>query len=243
MKITAFNSSPRGAQGNTYVMVDSFLAGAKAAGAETEQVLLVEKNIKPCRGCFACWTKTPGRCVIKDDMAVLLEKVVASDIIVYATPLYVFNVSGLMKNFMDRKVVLVNPHFNLDESGVCRHLKQANQIPKYVIISNCGFPDQIHFNVLHEFFKVYAYQSNGKILAEIYRGEGELLTNAPAILQPVIQHYQKLLEEAGSQIVKNSQLTPELITELNQPLIPYDMYIQEANKQFDEKLQISRVRS
>jgi len=45
MKIVAFNGSPRGSAGNTHIMVENFLAGAEKAGAETENILLVEKNM------------------------------------------------------------------------------------------------------------------------------------------------------------------------------------------------------
>ena len=64
MRIVAFNGSPRGAAGNTHVMVENFLSGAEAAGAETESIILADKKIGHCRGCFACWLKTPGKCII-----------------------------------------------------------------------------------------------------------------------------------------------------------------------------------
>jgi multimeric flavodoxin WrbA len=102
MKITAFNGSPRGDKGNTYVIAEEFLAGAKDAGAEVEHILLAGKEIKHCLGCFTCWLRTPGKCAISDDMKDLLPKVMNTDVIVFATPLYVDNVTGLMKNFIVR---------------------------------------------------------------------------------------------------------------------------------------------
>ena len=236
MKIIAFNGSPRGVHSNTHVMVESFLAGAKNAGAETEQILLAEKNINPCKGCLSCWIKTPGKCVHNDDMAELLEKLIVADIVVFATPLYIFNVTGIMKNFMDRTIPLANPHFERDETGICRHIDEEGKTPKYVIISNCGFPEQEHFKALHSFFETFAHHSQGEILAEIYRGQGELLRRSDLLLKPIIHHYKKLLEEAGGQIVKNSKLSAELIAKLNKPLVPIEMYIKEVNKQFDKAL-------
>jgi multimeric flavodoxin WrbA len=236
MKITAFNGSPRAAQGNTYVMVEAFLAGAKAAGAETEQVLLAEHKIEPCKGCFSCWLKTPGKCVYQDDVPALIAKMASSDVVVFATPLYFFNVTGIMKNFMDRMVVGGDPHIGKDENGESRHIAKKTNTPKLVVISNCGFPEQTHFKVLHSLFEVVAHHMHTEVIAEIYRGEGALLSNPPLLLKPLIHHYKKLLEEAGKQIVESSKLSDELIAKLNKPLVPIDMYINEANKKFDQIL-------
>lgn len=65
-----------------------------------ELILLKNKNIKFCKGCLTCYKKPD--CTIKDDMADILPKILNSDILILGTPNYYENVSGLMKNFMDR---------------------------------------------------------------------------------------------------------------------------------------------
>jgi len=92
MKITAFNGSPLGASGNTNVMVTAFLKGAEEAGAEVENILLANKEINHCKACRCCVT-SERKCVIKDDMEYLISKYVESDIVVFATPLYIDNIS------------------------------------------------------------------------------------------------------------------------------------------------------
>lgn len=236
MKIIVFNSSPRGERGNTHIMVESILEGAKEAGAECENIFLAGKNIKPCLGCFSCWIKTPGKCVIKDDMAELLEKANGRDIIIFATPLYVDNVSGIMKNFMDRSIPMCQPYFMKDETGEYRHVGRDSKPPKIAVISNCGFPEQSHFQVLKLLFRRIARNMSSELIAEIYRGEGGLLKVNSFLLNPIINRYKKLLNAAGREIVLNLKLSDQTIKELEKPLIPYDMYIAGATKEWDKML-------
>jgi len=133
--------------------VEAFLAGAREAGAETENVFLAKKKIAPCIACYACWMKTPGKCTQRDDMDELLDKVIASDVVVFATPVYVDNVTGIMKDFMDRLIAIGDPHWERDENGECRHLMRNPKPAKIVVISNCGFPQQSHFQVIRLYYR------------------------------------------------------------------------------------------
>ncbi len=236
MKITVFNGSPRGEKGNTHFMIREFLKGAEEAGAEVENIFLVEKNIKYCKGCFTCWGKTPGKCVIKDDMEELIEKFISSDIVVFATPVYVDNVTGIMKAFMDRLIPIVDPHFEKDEKGETRHKKRYEKYPKIVIISNCGYPEQSHFQVLRLFFRRVARNLHSEIIGEIYRGAGEIFRARNILLKPYIEKYRNLLRKAGREVVENLSISDETMRELEEPIIPYEKYIEGANRYWDKML-------
>jgi multimeric flavodoxin WrbA len=108
-RIFAINSSPRKEKGNTATLTNAFLEGAMEAGAETQIEYIFGQDIRPCIACYSCWTRTPGECSQKDDMKKMLDKVRESDIIVYSTPLYVWAMTGPMKNFIDRMLPLFNP--------------------------------------------------------------------------------------------------------------------------------------
>lgn len=233
MKITAINGSPRGDKGNTHIMVEAFLSGAKKGGAEVENIILAGKNIKGCTGCFSCWVKTPGKCVIPDDMEKLLEKAINSDIVIFATPLYVDNVTGLMKNFMDRMIPGIEPYFAKDEHGESRHVVRGKKIPKIIAMSNCGLPEQSQFAVLRVLFARMTRNMHTELIAEIYRGEGDFLRLNEARLQPIIDKYKETLEKAGYQIATDGKISQEVSQELDKPLIPYDIYLRHATRHWD----------
>ncbi|MCD4774918.1 MAG: flavodoxin family protein [Candidatus Aegiribacteria sp.] len=236
MKIVAFNGSPRGATGNTHIMVENFLAGAEKAGAETENIILADKKIGHCGGCMACWLKTPGKCVIKDDMEELLEKF-SADIIVIATPLYVDNVTGVMKDFLDRTIPRYQPFIERDENGECRHPGRTGHTPGFVVISNCGFTGMEHFQVLKLLFRRVVRNAGTKILAEIYRDGGAILNNPLLLLKPFLMHYNKLLKKAGEELVTDGRISDKTQEKLAKPIVPHEQYLKTANKFFAEELQ------
>lgn len=229
MKITAFNGSPKGDRSNTHVMVASFLEGAREAGAETKNIFLVTKNIKHCMGCFTCWTKTPGRCVIKDDMAELIDTYMGSDIVVLATPLYVDHVTGIMKDFMDRKIPVVCPQFETSATGETVHVKRFKKYPSLIFMSNCGFPKQDQFALLRLYCERMRQNNKADILAEIYRSQGELLREDLPERANVIARYRDTLKKAGQEIVRNKCLAEETRKSLNEPLIPEEEYLRLVN--------------
>lgn len=100
-KILIISASPR-KNGNSDLLCDRFAQGAEEKGHETEKVFLPSKNIGYCRGCGVC--NTTRKCVQKDDMEEILDKMVNADVIVLATPVYFYSMDGQMKTFIDRTV-------------------------------------------------------------------------------------------------------------------------------------------
>jgi len=101
MKIVGICGSPR--KGNSEFLLREALKAADKKGAETELILLREKKIEFCDGCLEC-DKT-GECHINDDMQEIYKKLVRADAIIIGSPNYFENVSGTLKNFIDRSVI------------------------------------------------------------------------------------------------------------------------------------------
>ena len=85
---------------NSEMLANAFADGARAAGHTVEVVSLRGKSIAFCRGCLAC--QTLGRCVIDDDAVAITEKMQHADVIVFATPIYYYEMSGQLKTLLDR---------------------------------------------------------------------------------------------------------------------------------------------
>ncbi len=90
------------AEGNTNALVGRILEGARSKGHEIDRVCLAELKISPIGDCGAC--RRAGRCLIDDDFDTVMDQVLASDCVIFGTPLYFYGPSASMKAFIDRWV-------------------------------------------------------------------------------------------------------------------------------------------
>ena len=100
-KVLIVSSSPR-KQGNSDTLCMRFKAGAEESGNVVRYVNLNDMRIGYCKGCYAC--HETHKCVIQDDMSTLCEVIKNADVIVLATPVYFYSMSGQLKTFIDRLV-------------------------------------------------------------------------------------------------------------------------------------------
>lgn len=99
-KIVVLSGSPRKG-GNSDLLCDQFVLGATEAGCQVEKIRICEKTINYCTACDAC-QGNGGRCVQKDDMAEILDKMINADVIVMATPVYFYTMNAQLKTVIDR---------------------------------------------------------------------------------------------------------------------------------------------
>ena len=98
-KVIVISTSLR-ANSNSDALAEEFAKGAKAAGNDVEKLSLRGKKVAFCTGCLAC--QKIGHCVIEDDAIEIEQKVVNADVVVWATPIYYYEMSGQMKTLIDR---------------------------------------------------------------------------------------------------------------------------------------------
>lgn len=111
MKVTAFNGSPR-TDGNTVAMIRRVFAELEKEGIETELYQLGGRRIRGCAACFACLRNRDGYCGANDELDECIDRMVASDGIILASPTYFTDVTAEMKALIDRAgmVARVNKH-------------------------------------------------------------------------------------------------------------------------------------
>ncbi|MGD1995761.1 MAG: flavodoxin family protein [Anaerolineae bacterium] len=98
-RVLGIAGSPR-RRGNTEILLDQFLAGAEAAGADVEKIVAAQLNIAGCIACDDCWDD--GVCVVQDDFQAVYEKLLAADVIALAAPLFFWNLPAQVKALIDR---------------------------------------------------------------------------------------------------------------------------------------------
>nr|WP_278547766.1 flavodoxin family protein [Catenibacterium mitsuokai] len=106
-KVIVLSTSLRSSS-NSELLAKSFVEGAKESGNEVEFITLKNKDIHFCIGCLAC--QKTGHCVIKDDVTGIMDSVLNADVVVWATPIYYYEMSGQMKTLIDR----LNPMYSKD---------------------------------------------------------------------------------------------------------------------------------
>ncbi len=101
-KVLILAGSPR-LKGNSAALCREFAKGATEAGHEVETIRVAERKVAPCLACYHCM-KSGGVCAVKDDMAEILAKILAADVLVLASPVYFYSISAQLKAVIDRCV-------------------------------------------------------------------------------------------------------------------------------------------
>lgn len=215
MKIVVINGSPKGENSATILITKAFLDGM---GETAEFINTIRADVKPCHGCYACWHRTPGKCIQKDAMADILEKIKTSDIVIWSTPLYCYSFPSNMKAVIDRLLPLTTSAQRVDEDGSVYH-PQRDRIAQNVIISGCGFP------TIENNYEGFIFQCK-KIFTDdvpmILCCEAPLLTTKEA--QPVALPYLEKVRKAGAEFKKTFKISNETFEELKKPMFDPDMY-------------------
>lgn len=224
MKILVLNGSPK-EKSDTFRMTEAFLKGLNRNGEhEVNVIRVIDKDIAPCRGCFGCWERMDGHCVIEDDQNAILDIYREADIIIWSFPLYCYGMPSHLKAFLDRTIPLVKMKMVQTEDGTVRHVALADFSKIHtLVICGCGFPD---WDGNFDGLKIMCRNGFGN-LDMVCVPETPML-NVPAAA-PLADPKLARFEAAGEEYAAALTLSPETVAELESPMIPKEMYIRIVN--------------
>ena len=127
---------------------------------ENKNITLIntsQLNIKFCNGCFGCWVKTPGECVIEDDMPIVLEAIINSDLTVYIGEVKVGLVSSNLKTIHDKTLPLIHPYMQIVK-GEVHHQPRYDKYPNIgvVLIEGEKITDEV-FSIIEDSYIRLSY--------------------------------------------------------------------------------------
>jgi len=240
MNILVLNGSPKGEKSNTFKITTAFLDGLNVNKDNTiDSVTISKMAINHCIGCFACWTKTPGKCVLTDDMSDLIDKYLAADLIIWSFPLYYFGMPSKAKAFLDRMLPTNLPFMAERPDGGSGHPSRYDMTSKkYILISTCGFYSaQNNYDALLRQFEIMY----GDHLTKIICTEGELFS-VPQ-LEGRTSEYLFSVNVAGLEYANTGALTQVTQDKLSELLYPPEVFVEmaDASWEINEPLNSSQV--
>lgn len=218
MKILLINGSPR-KNSNTMVITEAFIRGLMNNGEnELQRYDLSDCDIKACLGCYSCWGKNAGRCVIDDDMTKIRGDILDSDIIIESFPLYFFGIPSGMKAFTDRLLPFTMQYVGGESFHEMRYKELLKK--KLVIISSCGYSeaDAMYGAVKHQYDLICGKDG----YTSIFCGEGEIL--GLGTRRPQMRYYLGNIEKAGQEFGEKLSLSEETKKLISEPILPKSMF-------------------
>ena len=251
MNILAINGSPKDERSNTWRLTSAFLRGIAAREESAygrtpavETLHVAKLDIKPCLGCFSCWSKTPGTCCLHDDMQAIIEKILWADVIIWSFPLYYFGLPGPLKNLIDRQLPMSLPFMSAGTKSGGHPSRYDLSDKRTVVISTCGFyTAKGNYSGVIDLFDRLCGKGG---YTALFCGQGELFRVKE--LAERTDEYLSQVEKAGEEFVDGG-ITGETRAKLDQDLFPRDAFeamadaswgVDESGKKEDPSLVFTR---
>ena len=231
MQVLVFNGSPQAPRGSTADVLNYFIEGIREVGAEVEVININKLDIKPCRGCFTCWTKTPGVCAIDDDMKDILSKMDAADIHVIATPVYVDGMTSMMKMVLDRSIPLSKGTVEVRDGHIRHPGREGPKERKLALVSVTGFPEIDNFDALVVHIKAICKNSRADFAGAVLR-PAAWFVKAMHERGHSMDHIFNAIRKAGKELVTEGYMAEETLDTISQDVVPREIYIDIMNSQF-----------
>jgi multimeric flavodoxin WrbA len=233
MKLIAINGSYRGDKGHTRHLIDLLFEGAQVVGAECEVVTLSKHKINRCLVCDKCHTPEHYlKCINaeKDDVAGIFTKIAAAGLVIYATPVYVFGISGLLKTFLDRLYSTSDvSEMRVTRSGLFfHHIDEAICSRPFASLVCCDNLDPEMPRNARDYFRTFARFMDAPHVCELIRSGGRLFGygHDPKALErfPKIGEVYAAYRQAGRELALTGHISRTTQRRANQEIIPVPFF-------------------
>jgi multimeric flavodoxin WrbA len=231
MKILAINGSHRGNRGQCAYYLKLIFQGAQQAGAECEEILLSQLKINHCLACLQCHSQESLlQCIYdeKDDVRGIFNKMAEADLILFATPVYVFSMSGLLKTFLDRINAVGNSNeFRATRSGLFfHHITPAICSKPFVPLICCDNIEYESGSSIVHYFKIYAKFMDAPQVGTLIRNGGKFISQAAPVADIEIKFKQidAAFVQAGYELASIGRIKPATQRAACQEVIPVPFF-------------------
>jgi multimeric flavodoxin WrbA len=232
-KILAINGSYRGEKGHSHFLLEELFKGARFAGAECEEVVLARARMRRCLACDECHAPEHFlECTYagRDDVAGIFEKMKAADLLIFASPTYIFGVSGLMKTFIDRINSTSNTRdLRVTRSGLFFHHINAELCSKPLAVLICcdNLDAETPRNSI-AYFHTYAKFMDAPLVGMLVRNGGTLADygkgSKDCRIQARLAEIHLAYEKAGMELATSGRIRPATQRLANRELIPVPLF-------------------
>ena len=219
MRVLVLNGSPKRDGSDTMHITRAFLDGMREAAEQDVRIVhVIDKHIEYCTGCFACM-HNGGTCIHDDDMRMILDEMLASDLVLFNFPLYGYGMPAPLKALTDRTLPLSSMDMRrMGDRYV--HVAQADRSHvRFLMICGCGFPNstQNFEPAVMQFKQMFPHDHTIITVPE------SPMFNAPEALE-VTEPRLELVRRAGRQYADEGGIDAGLLAEIGSPMIPEDVY-------------------
>ena len=228
-KLCFINSSYRGKKGLSSLLIDNIVRGARSAGADCDVVTLAGQRINRCLDCGFCQSRPSlGRCVHqdKDDVDSIYQTIAKADVVVYASPVYVLGISGLLKIFLDRVYAYGNiDRLKLTHSGMFFHDIPTSICSKPFVSLICcdNFEERVVRNC-EDYFRTLSVFHDAKRVGRLVRNSGKLLMGQNEIPAAGKERILRAYEQAGRELGRDGKISACTQREANREVIPVPFF-------------------
>lgn len=132
-------------------------------GNTVTEIRLRDLDLRYCSGCFGCWVKNPGECVTKDDAGIVRQKVISSDITIFASPLKMGFISALLKMTIEKLIPLLHPYFEFVENETHHKARYDHYPAMGVIVDPQKMHDEEDLRIVEAIFNRIALNFKSRI--------------------------------------------------------------------------------